>query len=265
MPFGDRVREAMVRASMDETALAHHSGLSLKTISRYLDRRDAPNRGTNVTAIAEALGVNSQWLEKGEGEMGQAASGNADPPAPTWENAEPETRPDLVKVAEYGEVGAGPGRVPLEVLSFRIVTRAEFVADFGSEPPESTQGIPKSTVLGYFTVAGDSAAPVFFDRERVPVEVLDEPTQFFRNDVIYAFRWEGDLMLKRLRLLGRKKRTENGREVEYMEVEAESLNPSVKPQTYRVTEGDDFAVVAVARVSQKQQLYTALVGKLFAA
>lgn len=101
---------------------------------------------------------------------------------------------------------------------------------------------------------GDSAAPVYFDRERVPVEMLPEPTQHFRNDTVYVFYLEeedggGDFMLKRLR------RMPGGK------VEAESLNPGLKPFIFSPTSAHDFAVVAIAREPTKQQLYASLIGR----
>ena len=236
-------------AGLDETALASQVEVHPKTVSRYLDRQDPPKRSSNITALANALGVSRLWLETGRGQMLSEVS----PPSPALPaETEGDSTSDLtgadtetVRVPEYGEVGAGPGRVPLEVVSYREITVREFVVDFGQRPPPS--GIV--TGRGYFTVVGDSAAPIYFDRERVPVEELPDPTQRFRQDTVYVFRWEGDLMLKRLRKL------EGGR------IRAYSLNPSIEPFHFRPEGEHDFAVVAIAREPQKQQLYAVLVGR----
>lgn len=197
-------------------------------------------------ALIDRAGVSSAWWKRGEGPMtGSGAVAvptvGSDDEALDASGDEPET----VRVPEYGEVGAGPGRIPLEVVSYREITVREFVMDFGQRPPPS--GVV--TGRGYFTVVGDSAAPIYFDRERVPVEELPDPTQRFRQDTVYVFRWEGDLMLKRLRKL------EGGR------IRAYSLNPSIDPFHFRPEGEHDFAVVAIAREPQKQQLYAVLVGR----
>lgn len=233
------------------TAFIKSLGASRQTVYDWFER-DEPTRGAIGAVLSAYQTVSPDWLERGEGEMllpGQNDGGKGALPAtlsPGVELSESEET-ETVRVPEYGEVGAGPGRVPLEVVRYREVTVREFVMDFGLRPPPT--GVV--TGRGYFTVIGDSAAPIYFDRERVPVEELPAPTQDFHQDTVYVFRWGGDLMLKRLR------RLEGGR------VRAYSLNPSIEPFHFQPAEDDDFAVVAIAREHQKQQLYAALVGRFF--
>lgn len=165
-----------------------------------------------------------------------------------WENDGPATdhdEPESIPVPVFGTVGAGDGRDALEPDSWVTVSADEYIVDFGAAPPS-----PGAHALrfGYFTVNGDSAAPVYFDRERVPVEVFPHPTQAFTNDAVLVYRLDNDYQLKRLR------RLRDG------SIEARSLNPAVETFTFSPT-GDDFAVVAQARVTQKQQLYGAMVSR----
>ncbi|HEX9951239.1 MAG TPA: S24 family peptidase [Rubricoccaceae bacterium] len=156
---------------------------------------------------------------------------------------------EVVEVPRYGHVGAGAARVPPKQVGIVRVSPAAYTVDFGEPPRVIGNRYAPSGRFGYFIIDGDSAAPVFFDRERVPVQLL-EPERRFANDLLYVFRWQGEYQIKRLRLLDR-----NGR------IRASSLNPSIDPFEFHVDEQDDFAVVALARMSHKQQIYTALVGR----
>ena len=97
---------------------------------------------------------------------------------------------------------------------------------------------------------------MFFDRERVPVQMLP-PERSFANDLLYVFRWEGEYQIKRLRLV------RPPRETRPALVRARSLNPAVDDFEFDVADDTDFAVVALARMGHKQQIYTALVGRFF--
>lgn len=159
---------------------------------------------------------------------------------------------NMVEVPLYGSVGAGPGMAPMPPDGFILVQKDEYLYDFREVPDGN-----RTSRLGYFIVEGRSAAPTYFDKERVPVRVYNEPTQSFRNDVVYIFRWMGDLMIKELRLL-------SNDEEDGMVIRAKSLNPSIDPQIIHVRDVNDFAVVASVIEPPKQQLYATFIrGKLF--
>ncbi|GIV82238.1 MAG: hypothetical protein KatS3mg051_1592 [Anaerolineae bacterium] len=156
------------------------------------------------------------------------------------QNDEPE---DLVSVPVYGDASAGPGRtVHAEPLRYRQVTRDQYFHDF--------QQAPDGRRFAYWRVVGDSAVPIYFDQEEVPVEVLPPGTQQFKNDTVYVFRWMDDVMIKRLR------RRPDGT------IQAFSLNPGIPVYEFRPAE-HDFEVLGRVIGPPKQQLYAALVARAF--
>lgn len=64
--FGTRLKSAIKRSELDPAAVALRARIDRRTLDRYLDRDEAPNRPTNVEAVAGVLGVNPKWLETGE-------------------------------------------------------------------------------------------------------------------------------------------------------------------------------------------------------
>lgn len=159
---------------------------------------------------------------------------------------------EMVKVPFFGGVGAGNPVVPAEAGDMVLVSHETYISDFGEAPLLRDGRWYPHPVFGYFQIEGDSAAPVYFDGERLPVRLMDDGE--LTNDLLYVFRWDGMLLLKRLRRLPRGF------------VEATSLNPSVEP--FRFHPGEDpeaFRLIALARASHKQQLYAALVGRFLRA
>jgi phage repressor protein C with HTH and peptisase S24 domain len=107
---------------------------------------------------------------------------------------------------------------------------------------------PESLVSVEFEVVGDSAVPVYYDGEDVPVEVKGR-TQEFEQDTVYVFRYQKkDVMIKRLR------RLDDDR------IRAQSLNPGIDDQILYHHE-HDFAILGRVIDNKKQQLYTSLVNR----
>ena len=157
---------------------------------------------------------------------------------------EQETGEEEVRAYVFGEANAA-GELVLgpqdhDHPKTRAVSPAKWRADFGESVPYGASS------HGYWLVRGDSAAPIFFEGEEVPVRKIG-PTQEFEPEGVYIFRWNGDLYLKRLF------RTDEG-------VYAQSLNPAVRDMRFRPGNGHDFAVLAKVRSSMKQQLLVSLLG-----
>lgn len=237
-----RFKQIRKHLGLTQTQIGEHLGITKSAVSAY-ERGVAEPPYSTVHDYLTSQGIRVEWLLHNQGEM--LIAGHEDRstvPMLGGDGSDDEAR---VLVALYGEVSAGPGRVPLEPTRFRAITPRQFALDFGAVPPASGRSVRR----GYFVVVGDSAAPTYFDGDLVPVEVLPEPTQQFRQDTLYVFHWGDDLLLKRLR------RLEDGR------VRASSLNPSVEPFDFEPVNGHEFAVVALVRETAKQQLYAALVGR----
>lgn len=240
--IADRLRETRKQRGLTQEALGAKLGLSKQAISHYERGVSRPAPET-IDQISDLLTVSRAWLYTGEGSPDAALA----PPEPA-----PAAHVDVhegleeVSVPYFGGVGAGDPRLPAEGAMVRVAAEV-YALDFG-EPPRLVGGAYRPhDRYGYFTVYGDSAAPVYFSGERLPVQTLAEGADFV-SDLLYVFRWDGMYQLKRLR------RVPGGGVV------ATSLNPGIEPFSFHPAEDDEeFAVVALARAGHKQQLYTSLV------
>jgi len=140
-------------------------------------------------------------------------------------------------VIDYGPASAGDGR-NLEPKGTIEVDVERYRTLFGSRSVDE---------VGFFRIDGDSAVPVYFDGEHIPVEMIGD-TQEFREDTVYVFRYNDDIMVKRLRSLGDD------------QIRAESLNPAIDNRILEIND-DNFEIVGRVIDNEKQQLYTSLVGR----
>ena len=152
-------------------------------------------------------------------------------------SALPDKDSDDKKVTDYGPASAGDGR-NLEPKGTIEVSVERYRTLFGSRSVDE---------VGFFEIDGDSAVPVYFDGEHIPVEIIGD-TQEFREDTVYVFRYNDDIMVKRLRSLGDD------------QIRAESLNPAIDNRILEVHD-DNFEIVGRVIDNEKQQLYTSLVGR----
>lgn len=67
--YADRLRQAMAAAPMDVTSLAKAMGLSYQAVKRVLDGKSAAFTAPNNSAAARILGVSTDWLATGEGQV----------------------------------------------------------------------------------------------------------------------------------------------------------------------------------------------------
>lgn len=275
--FGDRLAQIRVQFHLSTSSLATRLNVSRQSVYDWL-RLDTPSRMAIGAIVSAFPTLDPVWVETGEGQMfrdGEEPAGET-PALPVrvvkrevgagladgaGDNAGDigrvasvafnlSGRPgeDFVSVPYYGRVGAGPPRVPLEAVEMVHVPVSVYAQDFGEPPRLGPGGYESYERFGYFTIDGDSAAPVFFDGERLPVQELRQDQ--FINDLLYVFLWDDMCQLKRLR------RTPGGA------IEARSLNPSIDIFRFHPGEDrEDFRVLALARMPPKQELYTALVGR----
>lgn len=242
------IRAARQRKGLTQKEAALRAELPYRTYWAYEKGEIGSPSLENVRAIANALDAPEllEGLSPGQGD-GDDATGSA---LSTVSPSSPSPSRDAeayVEVPIYGGASAGPGLTPPgEVHRYERLTRREFQRIFGRPAPDGDV-----TRVGFWEVIGDSAAPVYFEHELVPVEVVG-PTQAFNNDGLYVFRWDGSVMLKRLR------RQPDG------SIRAVSLNPSIDPFVFRPNGDYEFAVLGRVIQPEKQQLYAALVGRAFA-
>jgi len=245
--FGTRLFRALERVEATNREFADKIGVTIKTVGRYLDRDEPPNLEKKKTKetikrICRTLAVRRAWLLRGEEPM---LDNDTTPAFPVQNDGAKQKRNDsllppgdTIKVDHFGPAAAGDGRM-LEPKGQVTLTRKEFTVRFGHRSPDQ---------VGLFEVVGDSAVPVYYDGEDVPVEVKGH-TQEFEQDTVYVFRYQKkDVMIKRLR------RLDDDR------IRAQSLNPGIDDQILYHHE-HDFAILGRVIDNQKQQLYTSLMNR----
>lgn len=237
----ERIRDARRKARLTQKEVADALGIKKQSVSGWETGKAEPSPDS-LDQLTELLGVTRSWL-LGRGEHLRPAS----------RTARSVDLPDLaavVSVPYFGRVGAGDPRDPPVVVGEIDVSPSLYAADFGEPPRIEGNEFVAYEQFGYFRIDGDSASPVFFDGERLPVQLLPNHGHRFVNDLLYVFLWDGMHQLKRLRLHPR------GR------VEAMSLNPAIPSFFFNPSDDpEEFSIVALARVGIKQQIYTSLVGR----
>lgn len=239
--FGTRLEDVRGYYRLTKTVYAEKLDVARQTVYDWAELEEYNPKAVDavLTAFPE---VSRRWLETGEGSMLENNGQARDPKTPYLAVPPDE---DFVEVPVFGEVSAGPGQAPqLEPMRYERMAATEFAHTFRQAPPRSGRTLR----LGLFVVRGSSAAPTYFAGEYVPVELLPKGNQRFDADCVYVFRWNGDLMLKRLRRLEDKR------------IEAASLNPSLRPFLFTPTE-DNFEVIGRVIEPEKQQLYAVLVAR----
>ena len=234
-----RIREARKASGLTQKAVADTIGIKKQSVSGWETGKAEPSP-ESLRQLTDLFGVSREWL------LGQAERSESSVRSVEAADSEAAT----VSVPYFGRVGAGDPRVPPRAVGQIRVSAALYALEFGEPPRVEAGGFVPFERFGYFRVDGDSASPVFFDGERLPVQLLPRPSETFANDLVYVFQWDGMFQLKRLRL------HPGGR------VEAMSLNPAIPSFHFHpADDAEEFAVVAMARVGVKQQIYTSLVGR----
>lgn len=252
--LGDRLRYMMDEEGLGIAEIQEICEVSTKTVYRWL-KNEATPYDKALTRLSLVTGWKMDWLKSGNGFIWESwhytgvwrerIRGKASHETSRHTENLGERSSEKIRVPIYEGAGAGQGLLAHDDPDdYQELTISEYSRVF--------QRAPGQDGVAYFRVTGDSAAPIYFDNELVPVEVLAPGTQQFVNDTVYVFRWRGSVMLKRLRLLA------DGR------VRATSLNPSVDPFYFKPENEHDFAVLGRVIGCQKQQLYTALVSRAFA-
>lgn len=254
--FGDRLRAIQEHFTSSITAFADELGVSRQTVYDWLDS-DTHTPKAIGHIVSTYPTVRMRWLIAGEGEMLSNPPDEIPASAiiisnPPWEKAPTDAIAPaptatgksavgaVVAVRHFGPASAGDGSVLDDPSTIQLTAR-EYAQTFGSHDPDE---------VGFFQVVGDSAAPIYFDEEDVPV-LVEGDTQRFQNDTLYVFRHRDSVMLKRLR------RTGGGEEIVGL-----SLNPSIPAYRFQAGEGD-FEVLGRVIDTTKQQLYTSMMRKLF--
>lgn len=109
----------MSASGLDASDIEHVAPVDRRTIQRHIKRDTSPRNRSTVEAIAHALGVRPDWLEKGEGPMEPEPTPSLPGGGPARlgyleEGAEAEVPSSVLIVLDFG--GGTVVHVPVAVL-----------------------------------------------------------------------------------------------------------------------------------------------------
>jgi phage repressor protein C with HTH and peptisase S24 domain len=180
----NRIQSAMDYAQINGKELSILTGLTTAAISQYKTGKILTLNAMAAQKIADALGVNVEWLVTGEGNM-------IKPNIISLDNADSDKLPaGFVQIPEYKICfGAGEDEEPTyEEIQDCVPAyfRSSFFSDRGINPKNCKR----------FKVIGDSMIPLINDGDYITVDCT--PKDYIENNQIYALVFDHSLRIKRL-------------------------------------------------------------------
>ena len=180
----NRIQSAMDYAKINGKELSVITGLTTAAISQYKTGKILTLNAMAAQKIADALGVNVEWLVTGEGNM-------IKPNIISLDNADSDKLPaGFVQIPEYKICfGAGEAEEPTyEEIQDCVPAyfRSTFFSDRGINPKNCKR----------FKVIGDSMIPLINSGDYITVDCT--PKDYIENNQIYALVFDHSLRVKRL-------------------------------------------------------------------
>lgn len=180
----NRIQSAMDYAKINGKELSVITGLTTAAISQYKTGKILTLNALAAQKIADALGVNVEWLVTGEGNM-------IKPNIISLDNADSDKLPaGFVQIPEYKICfGAGEAEEPTyEEIQDCVPAyfRSSFFSDRGINPKNCRR----------FKVIGDSMIPLINSGDYITVDCT--PQDYIENNQIYALVFDHSLRVKRL-------------------------------------------------------------------
>lgn len=180
----DRLADALAHANLNARELSGIAKISPATLSHYKSGRSTKLSAEIAQKIADALGVNVEWLVTGEGNM-------IKPNIISLDNADSDKLPaGFVQIPEYKICfGAGEAEEPTyEEIQDCVPAyfRSSFFSDRGINPKNCRR----------FKVIGDSMIPLINSGDYITVDCT--PQDYIENNQIYALVFDHSLRVKRL-------------------------------------------------------------------
>jgi phage repressor protein C with HTH and peptisase S24 domain len=176
--FRERLR--LVIGERSVRAFAQSAGISETVMRQYLAGKSEPTRPV-IVAIARCGQVEAGWLVTGDGPMRKEEE--------VAEITEPVVEDEFYEVG-YWELEAGQGQSP-ERAAERTIERLAFRRDWLHQRGLHAQR------LALLIINGDSMGDTIPEGSVVLVERYGEG-QDFKEDGIYALRWDDHLIVRRL-------------------------------------------------------------------
>lgn len=180
----NRIQSAMDYAKINGKELSVITGLTTAAISQYKTGKILTLNAMAAQKIADALGVNVEWLVTGEGNM-------IKPNIISLDSADSDKLPaGFVQIPEYKICfGAGEAEEPTyEEIQDCVPAyfRSSFFSDRGINPKNCRR----------FKVIGDSMIPLINSGDYITVDCT--PQDYIENNQIYALVFDHSLRVKRL-------------------------------------------------------------------
>lgn len=180
----NRIQSAMDYAQINGKELSDLTGLTTAAISQYKTGKVLTLNAIAAQKIADALGVNVEWLVTGEGNM-------IKPNIISLDSADSDKLPaGFVQIPEYKICfGAGDAEEPTyEEIQDCVPAyfRSTFFSDRGINPKNCKR----------FKVIGDSMIPLINSGDYITVDCT--PKDYIENNQIYALVFDHSLRVKRL-------------------------------------------------------------------
>jgi len=182
--LGTRIRKLRIKQNLTQALVSKASGVSRSSVVQWEQDTNQP-RGESLIALAKALDCDPDWLLHGNDKKSyQPASPTTHP---TNETAAKYRLSDAIALDFYDiEVSAGHGSLVIqEEKNDSIYFSHKFI--------DNEIGVNAKNVF-LMPVRGDSMMPTLKNQAVIMVNRIEE----FSGDGVYVFRFDGQLMVKRL-------------------------------------------------------------------
>lgn len=189
--LGDRILEIRKEKRLTQSELSKASGVSRVSISQWEQGINQP-RGESLIALAKYLECEPDWLLHGNRKNSTKSLPKSNSVNELLLSYQPHLT-SFVKLDFYEiEVSGGYGSLVIkeEEKSNTIVFSQEFL---------NTELCVKESNIFLMKVRGDSMLPTLKNQTLIMVNKINE----FAGDGIYVFRFDGQLMVKRLKFTKR--------------------------------------------------------------
>lgn len=184
--LGSRIRAIRKEKKLTQANVSKSVGVSSVSVVQWEQGANEPT-GKNLMALAKALDCDPDWLLHGDGKgRTKIVKNNNVGESPVHYQSQPINH--FVELDFYDiEVSAGHGALVIkeEETSNAIAFSQKFI---------NTELCVNANNIFLMPVRGDSMAPTLKNQALVMVNKIDE----FAGDGIYVFRFDGQLMVKRL-------------------------------------------------------------------
>lgn len=184
--YKDRLAQAMSAANVDVTQLAKLVGVSYQAAKKVVDGMSRAFSAENNSFAAQALGVSSDWLATGKGDMKRYEMTLGGGPAPAPESGKPTVVVPLL--ANAASMGPGNDIMEHDVMTGDLHLNQEWVEQ--SVRPSALSAL--RFIHGY----GDSMKGTFNDGD---ILLVDTGVRIIDIDGVYVLRAHDRLFVKRVR------------------------------------------------------------------